>query len=590
MIPLARRFLDRIAPPPRLELGPWIESNIYLPAGVSAVPGQMHLWPWQVGIAAAISDPAVTRITLVKPTRVGFTSLLTGTIASFVVNEPAPILLLLPTESDCRDYVVSELEPIFSASPALAKVLAPGRAGGGRDTLTSRHFNGGSVRVVAAKAQRNLRRLNVRILLCDEVDAMEAGNEGSPIALVEKRTTSFNNRKIVIGSTPIFSDVSHVLRSYGESDERVFEVPCPHCGAFFEILWKHIIWPPGEPERAQCQCPHCSELIGERNKSAMVHAGQWTATKSDVKGHAGFRLNALVSLLSNASWPNLVKEFLQAGNDPTQLQVFVNTVLAEGWSSPTMVDAGDVSARAEAFSLEAIPAEVISIVVGCDVQDDRIEVSFIGWDKDKTAYVLSHQIVWGGYEDTSTWQELDKALYGTWRHPHGGRLKVDACAIDCADGEHYPAVLAYAAPRYGRRIFATKGLPGNRAPFDLAKDRPLANRFAIIGTDPLKNAIFDRIQRGRGLRFSNSLQPIYYEQLASERRVVKNVRGMPKRQFLRIGKVRNEALDCLTYAFGVRESFHLDMEHASPNCEGKRSNAVRSRRNWPALAIGRRDQ
>ncbi|WP_240484773.1 phage terminase large subunit family protein, partial [Pseudoponticoccus marisrubri] len=67
-------------------------------------------------------------MTLVKPVRVGFTTLLTGALASYVANEPAPILALLPTEADCRDYTVSDLEPIFEATPAWSaprKVVLP---------------------------------------------------------------------------------------------------------------------------------------------------------------------------------------------------------------------------------------------------------------------------------------------------------------------------------------------------------------------------------------------------------------------------------------------------------------------------------
>jgi hypothetical protein len=45
----------------------------------------------------------IERITLVKPVRMGFTTLLTGTVGHFVANDPAPILALLPTESDARD-------------------------------------------------------------------------------------------------------------------------------------------------------------------------------------------------------------------------------------------------------------------------------------------------------------------------------------------------------------------------------------------------------------------------------------------------------------------------------------------------------
>ena len=69
---------------------------------------------------------------------------------------------------------------------------------------------------------------------------MEPSAEGAPILLAEKRTLSFADRKIVVGSTPLIEETSTVLRSYGASDQRVFEVPCPSCGGFTEVLWQHI--------------------------------------------------------------------------------------------------------------------------------------------------------------------------------------------------------------------------------------------------------------------------------------------------------------------------------------------------------------
>ncbi len=85
--------LRSLIPPPRLKLSDWIEANIRLPEGVSALPGAVRLWPYQRQIADAISDPELERVTLVKPVRVGFTTLLTGAIGSFVANEPSPVLV-----------------------------------------------------------------------------------------------------------------------------------------------------------------------------------------------------------------------------------------------------------------------------------------------------------------------------------------------------------------------------------------------------------------------------------------------------------------------------------------------------------------
>ncbi len=198
------RALRALIPPPSIELVKWIEGNVRLPASVSASPGVLRLNPVQRGIAEAIGDPATERVTLVKPVRLGLSTLLTATIASYVANEPSAILALLPTEADARDYVVSDLEPIFAASPELRRLLTGDVDETGRSTLLSRKFPGGSLKIVAAKSPRNLRRHNVRVLLIDEADAMESGPEGSPITLAERRTLSFPNRKIIMGSTPIF--------------------------------------------------------------------------------------------------------------------------------------------------------------------------------------------------------------------------------------------------------------------------------------------------------------------------------------------------------------------------------------------------
>lgn len=417
LLEVRARALRSLIPPPRLRLSEWIEREVQLPA-TSALPGPMKLWPYQHAIADALTDPAVEKVTIVKATRIGFTALLVGAVGAYVSNEPAPILCLLPTKSDARDFAVSDLEPVFAASPVLRKALAPDRGDADRDTLTSKRFNGGSLKIIAAKAPRNLRRHTVRVLLVDEADAMEVGAEGNPIRLAERRTLSFSNRKIVIGSTPLLTDTSHVLRSYAESDARVFEVPCLECGTFTEIQWGHIEWPEGEPQQAAFRCPACKALVEERRKSEMVNAGQWRATKPEVQGHAGFRLNALVSLLANASWGKLAAEFLTAKDNPEELQTFVNTILAQGWSSPSLIDESALAGRAEAFDLNAIPPEVLVVTAGVDVHDDRLEATICGWARANECLVLAHVTIWGSYQDHSTWDELDELLRSRWKHPY----------------------------------------------------------------------------------------------------------------------------------------------------------------------------
>ena len=104
------RALAALIPPPRLPLSVWIAQSIVLPEGLCATPGPMRLYPYQVAIADAIGDPEIERVTLQKAARIGFSALLAAAIGNYCVNDPSPILAVQPTQDDCRDFVVSDLE------------------------------------------------------------------------------------------------------------------------------------------------------------------------------------------------------------------------------------------------------------------------------------------------------------------------------------------------------------------------------------------------------------------------------------------------------------------------------------------------
>jgi len=538
-------------PPPRLKLSEWIESTVVLPDGVSALPGPVRLWPFQREIADAIGDPAIERVSLVKPVRVGFTTLLTSALASFVANDPAPILAVLPTDDDCRDYMVSDVEPIFGATPALARALADDQEEGERNTILSRRFAGGSLKIRAAKSPRNLRRHNVRILFMDEVDGMEVTAEGSPILLAEKRTLSFPDRKIVLGSTPVHEDTSHVLRAYGQSDQRIYEVPCPECGDFHELQWGAIRWDEGKPETAYWCCPSCGSVVQERHKGAMVEAGRWRATRPEVVGHAGFRMNALISLHANASWAKLATEFLAAKNDPTNLQTFVNTILGQGWRAEgEELDEASLQARAEAWSLEDVPEEVLALTLGVDVQDDRLEATAVGWTDSGQMLVLGHEVIDGAYDDADTWLDLDRLIVSRFTHRRGGTIGFDAVAVDSGSGTHTPHVMAFCGPRARRRVMAIKGMPGfKRNLMERSKNK---DRLWLVGVDTGKDRLFGLLRRPDAVRFSNRLTPAWFNQLTSERRVVRYSRGQPEHRYDRIPGRAAEALDGTVYAMAAR--------------------------------------
>jgi phage terminase large subunit GpA-like protein len=292
-----------------------------------------------------------------------------------------------------------------------------------------------------------------------------------------------------------------------------------------------------------------------------VADGEWRATRPEVIGHHGYRINALVSSLANASWAKLAEEFIAVKGDPAELQAFCNTILAQGWQEDgEQIDENALHRRAEPFDINRIPEEALSITVGCDVQDDRLEATTCGWTRQNECLVLEHTVIFGSFTDEATWRELDELLRSRFTHPGGGVLQVDAAVIDAGDGDRYDTVMNFCAPRLRRRIFAGKGMAGARPGFQLTKSKQVKGRLALIGVDTLKTAIYDRLQRGTTIRFSDTLEPVYYEQLASERRVIRYVKGRPVRRFERIGRKAAESLDALVYATAARQAFQINFD------------------------------
>jgi phage terminase large subunit GpA-like protein len=574
-----RNALQALRPPADIPTADWIEQNIYLPQTASALPGRMQLWAYQRGICDALDDPGIEKITVLKSARIGYTALLTGIIAANVSNAPAPILVVQPTQDDARDYAV-DVEQVFEASPNLRGLLTDESDDSGRSTMLARRFAGGSLKFVAAKSPRNLRRHTAKILILDEIDGFEASQEGDPIELATMRTMTFRDRKIIAGSTPVF-DYGPATRLYDKSDRRIYEVCCPSCGEFAEIKWADIRWSEGQLDSAHWVCPSHGCVVEERHKPGMVAAGRWRSTAPDVKGHAGFKVNALISPHFNASWGKLVAEFLEAKKSPETLQTFTNLVLGEPWRMEGEdLNEHELYSRREAFSLGALPEDVLFLTAGVDCQDDRLECVIMGHGR-SDIFTLNHSVFYGPIDGEAVWQDLDSLLKERWNHPKGGTIGIDAACIDSGDGGHTEIVNSFCRPRFGRRVVAIKGMGGFSRPM-LEKSGAKGQLLWLAGVDAIKSQLFQRLARGQGVRFAVSLAPIYFEQLTSERRVVRYTRGTPVARFERIKGKRAESLDATVYAWAARQLIgqaadRRELELSTPAAPAKVQRVIKSK-------------
>ena len=123
--------------------------------------------------------------------------------------------------------------------------------------------------------------------------------------------------------------------------------------------------------------------------------------------------------------------------------------------------------------------------------------------------------------------------------------------MDEGDGETMDKVIVFCRARLARRVFTVKGATGQRAVIATSKTK--GGRLFIAGVDGVKSQTMARLTgQTASIRFSDTLEPRFYEEITSERLGVKYSRGAPVRQWERIVGHRAESLDCIVYGWAVR--------------------------------------
>ena len=137
-------------------------------------------------------------------------------------------------------------------------------------------------------------------------------------------------------------------------------------------------------------------------------------------------------------------------------------------------------------------------------------------------------------------------------------MRILATAVDSGDGNTTKEVRAYCTPRVRSGVMAIKGEDGFRRPI-LERSRSKAQgRLWIVGSDAAKSRLFASLAVPGAVRFSGDLPPHWFEQLASERKVVRYTRGKPVERFERIPGRRAEALDSVVYGIAARQAVAPD--------------------------------
>lgn len=600
-VDLFTRIFKKLKPPPDMALSEWADRYRFLSQESAARPGRWNTEnaPYQREIMNAISDQHTAKVIAMIAAQLGKTdALILNTIGYHMHYDPSPILVMQPTIDLGETFSKDRLTPMLRDTPVLKdKVNDKTRNSG--NTILKKHFPGGHIAIIGANSPVGLRSRPIRILLADEIDAypVSAGDDGDPLLLASKRLATFWNKKEVYVSTPTLKGVSKIEKEYQKSTMEEWCVPCPVCGEFQPLEWKHVIFDKENLSEINYCCDKCGCISSEAEWKEHFGEGKYIAAHPE-RETRGFHVNALASLFMG--WKKIVEDFLAANEDAKHgnmepLKAWTNLNMAETWEDGgEQIDEEALFKRREKYGCE-VPADVLYLTAGVDTQDDRLEAEVVGWGVGAESWGIRYAVFYGSTKQQKVWDALDEFLSQSYERAGGAKLKIICTCID-SGGHRANEVYKFCKQRTARNVFAIRGQGGD-VPYI---KRPTKNNrekawLFTLGVDSGKALVYDRLAvqlpddeasesdsvpgychfpQGRERGYTRE----YFRGLTSEHKVLSYKKGVPVYEWKikDAAHKRNEALDVRNYATAALEISGVTLK--KPNKTGAAPAKKRRRR------------
>lgn len=557
-----KEALKFLKPPEDITVSEWADKYRILDAKTSAMPGpwRTEQTPYLKGIMDEFNNYETEEIVYIKPTQVGGTECLQNMAGYIIQQDPAPTMIVYPTDKLAESISENRLQPMIKAAPTLKKRFLENES-----SKLELQFDGMYLTLAGSNSPSSLASKAIRFLFLDEVDKYPGASkkEADPISLARERTKTFHNRKIFITSTPTLK-TGHIWKAKEDADiEKHFFVPCPHCGEYIEFKWKQVHFPKEEgmsladrAEFASYVCQECGCVITDQDKPDMLRLGEWRTVKQNTKfvRKVAFWMNTLYSPFVRFS--EVVKEFLKSKDDPEQLQNFVNSWLAEPWEDTKLKTNADlVMERQTEYEELVVPDWAKMLTGGVDVQENCLYWTIRAWG----SYLTSQNIAHG---QAFSFQEVERVMNLEYQMPDGTPMVVALALIDSG----YNADLVYdfcvsnsdwALPSKGSSNPMLSHY--KMSTVNKTDSRAFGMNLVLVDTGKYKDMIAGRMKKKNG---SGSWMVYagcdreYAEQVTAEHKVnVKMGNGKVKQEWqLKTSHADNHYLDCEVYALAAADA------------------------------------
>jgi phage terminase large subunit GpA-like protein len=573
-------------PDTNLTVAQWADTYRYVSQGpLAGTKWKTARVPFFKEILECVTDLRVQEIVLWSSSRVGKTeALLNNVVGYFMHIDPCPIMMVQPTLEMAEKYSRDRLTPMIRETPVLRELVDDPRTRDSGNTILYKEFRGGHISIVGANSPAGLRAEDIRVLLLDEVSAypVSAGNQGDPVRLARVRTRNFRalgDALVIQTSSPTTKGICRIEKAYQLSDQRELWIQCSGCGEWQLPAWRNIHWSDLElkPHQACYVCEICGEMIEGDDKDEMFRRYEWRARVpfNEHSGVVGFKLTGLASTF--ISLGDMAEEITEAkrAQSNEMIQVWVNTTLGELWEPEEWIDAEELNFSTEEYRAP-VPAGVLLLTFGVDVQLDRVEIEITGWSHGDERWLIAYRVIYGNPREYpgDIWTELADFLHAEFKHESGVMMSCTAGGID----SHYAtdSVYQFCKANWRHRWFACQGSskPGKPiAPRKPSEAGRMKVKLFTVGTESAKDKIFASLRvsnaRPEGARpggpgyyhLPDWINRDYLQQLCSEKAVMTISRGYQVRVYRPIkAGIRNEPLDCAVYSTFAKEMINPNYE------------------------------
>jgi phage terminase large subunit GpA-like protein len=420
-----RAAIPALRPPRRVTVAESAERWRWLrnPGGGYSGPWRNDFAPYLTAPMEDLTDREVAEIVILGPAQFGKTEIILNLAVHEAAEGGADLLIFQPTQALAVDFAERRMEKTFGATPELQALLGGDR---GDDKLLTKLFRNGSRITIGWPVSAQLASRPVPKVVLDERDSMDddIAGEGDPVELARQRTTTFGRHaKVLVSSTPKRQDGSGTLARWRLGDQRLWHVPCPHCGAYCTPGFDrdrrptrdHLVIKPGANEEEARRdvvlaCPANGCLIEERHKGRMNARGVWLPVGATIAPDGtigGTPLRSRVRsywfsglMQRTRNWGDIAAGYVAAmraveeRQDEEPLRTWWNTVLGAPYrsilASAAALEPEELQRRAEDVPLGRVPAWAGFVTAAVDVQGTRFDVLALAWGPDGRSQVVEH--------------------------------------------------------------------------------------------------------------------------------------------------------------------------------------------------------